>query len=168
MIGIYYIATGRYNEYFQEFYDSLSNWYPDEEKKLVLFTDIPENYKEKNLLYNPDIRYIPHQYWPIPTLFKMTYIKNHLKDNIDFYDKVFYFNANIKINKKFSLESDKFLIVRHHYCEANCKYDSDSFSRVTNYPTPKDSLAYIPEDKKYTYHQACFFGGGGGYNVRYV
>lgn len=135
---IYYITTGSYTNYAENFFNSLVHFMPGCKKTVVWLSD---NFKVYRFPKDITVKQIGilDMPWPLVTLLKMHYIINN---RIDGYDGYFYFNANAEIfdeenNKPFNiindaLENGKFIGTKHLFCI---------------------------EDKTIKYVQACFFGG---------
>lgn len=117
MIAIYYIATGTYKLLFEDFYNSVPNFLPQYNKKIILISDGLEEYKDKeDIIYH----HIDDYPWPIITLFKMDYILRFFDYGSDYH---FYFNANSIINKiEFELNKDS-LILAQHSCKVLREYN---------------------------------------------
>lgn len=69
-IGILIIATGRYEQFFEQLYDSFEEYFLPEHKKTYFYlTDS----KSENLPYNVEKFYIKRQGFPLDTLFRYKY-----------------------------------------------------------------------------------------------
>ena len=154
-IGIYYIATGEYKKSFKDFLYSLNNFFPKNNRTIILISDGLEEYKTYNKdNINVEYHYINDYQWPIITLFKMKYILDY-KGN---YDYIFYFNANSII-----LKSNNYSWFA--YNKLNFGYHN-SWDLVNHNPSKllfplydnPNSTSYIGT-KDYEYIQAAFFGG---------
>lgn len=115
---IVYICTGMYNNYYRGFYRSLKNLCPDRTKKVVLFTDHPEFYDDKEDPYCSDmIIPIRHNPWPIPTLLKFHYIREAMeKFDTKYVSHVAYFNANSRFLRKIPslmVMTNKLVVTEH-------------------------------------------------------
>ena len=164
-IGVYYICTGVYKNWFAGFLESLANFLPEDEKNVFIISDGLEEYvgyespdakvKVKKLDY---IHYYP---WPIVTLFKFKYILDNKDEEMDY---CFYFNANSYVLqrngdfwKKWSdiMESND-LYVSYHAVNANKKSQNDFIKGAVI--RNKKSTSFI-KDQSYFRLQAAFFGG---------
>lgn len=141
-ILIIYIATGFYNRYFEDFYNSLNLFCRNIEKDVFVFTDKVDEYKKYN---NIIIKYLRHYPWPINTLFKFDYMNEALYDmGKANYDYICYFNANTQfvkeINKNEFLHKDKCCVCNvHTIIEWGLPETLYSFSE-----TNEKSSAYVP------------------------
>lgn len=115
-IAIYYYATSVYKDYFNDFYNSLENFFPGIEKKVHLFTDDEENLYKTNK--NIEWHHLNHYPWPIVSLYKMWRTLQNLDTSCDLH---FHFNSNIifskdvDYSKMMSVINDGKLIVARHY-----------------------------------------------------
>ncbi len=154
-IGIIYIATGNYIEFFTDFYNSAEkNFIPEAEKKYFVFTDSDHPYLQKdNVIHIPQ-----HQeYWPHVILHKFHYIleKQHFYKKIDFF---IVFNSNLvfleKISKTEFLPEQKYnwLVGVEHPVQNNQPVNKRPFENR------KNSTAYVPEKKRDIYFQSAILG----------
>lgn len=149
MIGVYYIATGSYKAYLEDFANSLKNFRAGKDKKIILLVDeevdtlVWDVYVEQHLISDAP--------WPIIALLKMWYINKHRGE----YEEVYYFNGNTSVIKDVPQCGDKMLLTRHSYHDETL-LDGHKFLRIED-DNPK-SLSYIGSHS-YTYVQAGFFGG---------
>ena len=68
-IGIYYIATGNYKKLFEQFLETVQNFFPNDEKVVKLIWDNDYEYKyEQNNVKVETCPKINHYPWPIITL----------------------------------------------------------------------------------------------------
>ncbi len=115
-ILICYISTGIYNDNYEKFYNSIQNFLPGIEKKILTISDIEH---KSDYHY-----YISHAPWPIVTLLKFWYISEALK-TIDLTDIIYimYVNANARFinkdqefNNRFicELQNNDLLFSYHH------------------------------------------------------
>lgn len=93
MIGIYYIATGEYTKYAEDFLNTLKYFWPQQEKTVVLIgsEDLQQYAGERNgmkLVYHRETHYP----WPIISMYKF-YLMKLYKVEADYH---FVFNANIR------------------------------------------------------------------------
>lgn len=148
MIGIYYIATGSYKVWLDEFIYSLNNFRIEKDKKLILLVDEQIDTSKYEIEIEQHI--ISDAPWPIVTLLKMWYIYKY-KGN---FEEVYYFNANAKIITDLPLCDNKLLLTHHTHSHKNI--DGHDFLNP-NEDNPK-SLSYIGLHE-YQYTQGGFFGG---------
>jgi len=159
-IGILYISTGPYIEFFDEFFLSAEkNFLPDCEKHYFVFTD------GENPLFgkNPRIHVISqHQFeWPYAVLFKFHYFlqaQHHLKDM----DYLVMTNANVSFvdiidkNEILPNEKENFLFGT----VGPWLYKSGEFKLLDeNFEQNPVSKAYIPYENRKTYYASGFCGG---------
>lgn len=164
-IGIYYICTGVYKNWFAGFLESLSNFMPEDEKNVFIISDGLDEYagfvSDDNKVKVTSIDRIHYYPWPIVTLFKFKYILDNKNALMDY---CFYFNANSWVLKKdegfwISISntlSENDLIVTYHAVNANRKSKNDFIkgASIRN----KKSTSYIM-NQNYFKLQAAFFGG---------
>lgn len=118
-IGIYYYATKVYKDYFDGFYNSLNNFFPGHEKKIVLFTDDEQNiYKDKSDI---EWHYINHYPWPIISLYKFYRTLEYLNNEFDI---IFHFNSNIVFKENVNYDYLSNLINNHKIIGINHYYDN--------------------------------------------
>ena len=99
-VDIFYIATGEYNTYFSNFYESVGNFLPGWHKRIHVITDWVRFY-EDNFINNEafdwekdreiDVHYQLDLPYPIIPLLKTTFVKAYMTDDMDY---VFYFDAD--------------------------------------------------------------------------
>lgn len=155
-IGVFYICTGKYDIYWDQFYKSAEkNFCPKDEKHYFVFTDSP-NIPEGN---NITKIYQERLGWPFDTLMRFhMFLK--AKDLVNDCDYLFFFNANmhfpVKISRKKILPSDQeqLTAVIHPYF-----YESPVGAPFENNP---ESLAYADPAKARHYVQGCVNGGRTG------
>lgn len=164
-IGVYYICTGVYKNWFAGFLESLTNFLPEDEKNVFIISDGLDEYvgyespdtkvKVKKLDH---IHYYP---WPIVTLFKFKYILDNKDTEMDY---CFYFNANSFVLQKSDTFWSNFtrlmeaysLITTYHAVNAQrkCKEKFVKGSTIRN----RKSTSFI-KSQDYYLLQAAFFGG---------
>lgn len=161
-IAIYYIATSQYINFFNEFLDGIINFFPKVKKKVILITDV-ENIDIKALERDEieiEQKHIGHYFWPIPTLFKMFYIKNFFADDCDYH---FYCNANMKFVKEFKMDEPFDMCFMKHYLSDRLPLYVINNGNNNNCVIPPSwakcsiSSNEIPNGAKYC--QGGFFGG---------
>jgi len=159
-IGILYICTGPYIEFFDEFYySSEKNFFPDCEKYYFVFTD------GDNPLFhnNKKVTVIPQQQleWPYAVLYKFHYFlqAQHLLKDMDYLVMT---NANMvfvdKIEKEEILpgKKDNFIFGTI----APWLYKNGYFKLIDeNFENNPYSAAYIEKEKRSLYYAAGFCGG---------
>ncbi len=154
-LAIYYIATSNYKIGFYHFKRNLKYFFPQFKKTVIIISD---GLTEWNDVIENDITYkvyhIDHFPWPIITLFKMNYIKEHKIDC----DYVCYCNGDMQFNIEYDYSKNNFdftklNLSRHSYCNESINLDGHIFAQGID----KNSEAYI--DSQYTYVQGGFFFG---------
>jgi hypothetical protein len=112
-VAIYYIATNQYITFFEGFMEGIDKLFPNKKKKVVVITDSEKDYSSyAQEGIEIEQKHIDHYFWPIPTLFKMYYIKMFLAEDCDYH---FYCNANMKFEKEFTIENDFDCCFMVHY-----------------------------------------------------
>ena len=151
---IFYIATGVYKSYFEEFLKTLPNFLPGWEKRIIVVTDdynyFNEYRRNRTTLYIYEQIDLPY---PIIPLLKTHYISLYAPEDAEY---IFYFDADTRFLKK----SDEFwkefiadidrgdIVVSNH--PANL---------YPQYKIAEDSKAYIPEGAFYFPIIASCYGG---------
>ncbi len=159
-LAIYYIATGDYTKYINDFIQNIHHFMPHLRKTVVILSDGLEEFNGKTYKgVNYIVKKIEHNHWPIVTLFKMTYI---LKNKIDC-DYVCYLNGDALFNPiyhaYYMFDFEKINISQHfHYDNENMHWYLDSSKKFLVDNENKRSLAYI-DNTNYTYVQGGFFFG---------
>ncbi len=155
-LGIIYLATGPYIEFFTDFYDTAEKYFiPEAQKFYYIFTDRSHPYFEK-----PNVIHIPqHQeYWPDVVLHKYHLVLEiqQMFEKIDF---LLVMNANLKfvdeINAKEFLPSveDNYLVGVEHPTQNQQPISKRPFENR------QESTAYIKPEKRGIYFQSAIFGG---------
>lgn len=152
-IAILYIALGKYDVFWKDFYLSAEMHFIKSIKKdYYIFTDAQHIYKEDA----DNVKKIPQENlgWPGNTLFRFNIFLN-MESELEKYDYIFFFNANYIFVKDIDVDFlpiNKLLVVQHpgYYNK-----------RVNKYPYEKNpnSLAYVSNEEKKTYVQGCLEGG---------
>ena len=158
-IAIFYICTGRYEMFWNNFYkDCEEHFYPNIEKDYFVFTD------SKKILTGKDKKVHPYfqvkSGWPYDTLMRFQWFLT-VQDKMEDYDLCYYFNANSKFLKiidetviKLPTETEPLIF----WCHTRHEQD---YEGLTFHPERNPlSTAFIPEG------QACRCYGGGFYGGR--
>ena len=149
-LGIYYIATGKYNIGFKNFIKNLDKFYSNFKKTIILLSDNLSEYDGK-IINDCFIEYheICGNPWPIITLFKMYYILKYKGD----YDYICYCNADLEYNENFkkyeNIDLTRFTATKHNWMD-------DNFQALPLKDDNPKSTSYIG-DHKYTYVNGGFF-----------
>ena len=154
-IAVLYIALGRYDIFWDEFYKSCENFFvPDVPKTYFVFTDSGRIHSADNIVK------IEHENmgWPNNTLMRFDLFLS-IRDKLKDFDYVFFFNGNMKfidIVGHEVLPDEKLndgLVMGLHPCFISRPRQEWTYER-----NPK-STAYIPMDAGGNYVQGCFNGG---------
>ena len=155
-VAVLYIATGRYISFWKDFYRSCEKFFlPDYEKDYYIFTDSKRfAYSNKK---NVKITYQEKLGWPYDTMMRFDMFLKR-KTDLQNYDYIFFFNANIKFLKTVgkevlpSIEQDG-LVVQTHPGVFDLEPDKFSYDRN---PASK---AYIPYGEGKHYYAGGLNGG---------
>lgn len=150
-IGILYICTGKYVEFYEEFMKSLDKFLPGTEKTVFVFTDsekIQDGIPGQVKIYQKKLG------WPYDTLMRYHMFLTQ-KDLLLKMDYLFFFNANMIINSVITEEDilpskDEDLVAVLHSSFVN--------SRGT-FETRESSTAYLADNEGQYYYQGCLNGG---------
>lgn len=152
-IAIFTISLGKYNIFFDEFYNSVNNLFlPKDEKTFFVFTDT--KFEEKDNLIQIEQKKLG---WPFDTMNRFHFLCQ-IQDQLIDYDYIFFFNINMKVIKEIGYEvlpgkENDYLMGCNHPLHFNWPIDSLPYER-----NPK-SECYIPYGKGRIYYQGCFNGG---------
>lgn len=156
-IGIYYISTGNYKNYFPKYLSSINNFFPQFEKDLLILSDGLKEYDGKEINNcNIKVIHIEDFPWPLNTLLKTQYFSKYKLEN----EIICYFNGNAvfyeKGNKYYEnllkkIEDNKFICSKH-----TAKGDEYSnFECLSLLEDNPRSISYIG-NKNYMYVQGGF------------
>lgn len=157
-IGILYICTGNYHNFFEDFYNSSKEYFL-KEHQLHFFVFASDNQEKYN---KPDITFIPqHQYkWPHAVLLKFHYFleARHLFEHMDY---LYMFNSNMTFvapvgEEVLPSENEGYLVGVEH--PGNYKTGSYQIMDQAFEKNPQ-STAFISQEKMVTYLAAGFTGG---------
>lgn len=152
-IAIFSISLGKYDIFFEEFYNSVNKFFlPNHEKTFFLFTD-------KKFENKPNLVQIEQKKmgWPFDTMMRF-HLLNKIKDEISKYDYVYFFNINMlaltEINEEVIPEKE------HDYL-MGCDHPIHSgwAPHFLPYERNKDISCYISYTEGKYYYQGCFNGG---------
>lgn len=156
-IAILYICTGKYNQFWDGFYQSSEEYFLKEkaEKEYFVFTDNMELCKDKNV----HLHYRECQGFPFDSLFRFDLFLSIEKEIADF-DYIYFFNANMQFVKPVGeeflpAEEDGNLVAVLHPLIFRRPFFFYSYERN------KKSLAYIPlmRHHQYRYYMGSLNGG---------
>jgi len=150
-VGILYICTGNYAEFFDGFVKSLDKFLPDTEKTVFVFTDsdsIKDDVPGQIKIFQARLG------WPYDTLMRYHMFLTQ-KESLLKMDYLFFFNANAMINSVINYEDvipsdEEDLVAVLHSSFVN--------SRGT-FETRESSTAYLSENEGRYYYQGCLNGG---------
>lgn len=159
--GILYLCTGKYELFFDDFYQSFEEKFlPGAQKRFFVFTDSERlKTKYKNC---ENIRFfnIEHKGWPLGTLLR----NRHFYENFEQFaglDYLFFCNANLVCKENVYL-NELGLVLGNHLCGVQHPFffhkPPDDF--IVEKTTPCHayfSEEEIPQIKHY--FQGCFYGG---------
>lgn len=155
-IGILYICTGKYIQFFNAFFKSSEAYFfKGHEINYFVFTDGNLDKFEKN----KRIHRIAQEKlgWPYDTLMRF-HMFSRVSDVLRSMDFLFFFNANMKFVRAVGTdilpnESEHWLVgVKHPYF-----FDKDSADFT--YENNPESAAYISVEEGTFYYQGCLSGG---------
>jgi len=156
MIGILYIATGKYKIFFEKFYHSaIKNFIIDKDKRFFVFTDDPEYFQNYN---DVEVTKIDHNSFPLDSLLRFRFF-NKNKSKFNNCDYLIFMNSNMIINKKISF--DDFFVDNHNNCFWGVNHPGWYNQEITNFPyerNKKSNACIKPGDGK-IYYQGCLFAG---------
>lgn len=153
-IAILYICTGRYNQFFKDFYDSSEKYFLNglAEKKYYVFTD------DMNLTEAPNVflNYKKYEGFPLDSLFRFDMFLR-VKDEILLCDYAYFFNANMlfvaQVGMDFLPSKPVMSAVIHPGYYRRPAY-------LFPYERNKRSTAYIPPyQRNYHYYMGSLNGG---------
>lgn len=154
-IDIFYIATGVYLSYFDNFIATIKYFFPESEKYVHVITDtnLATTYDIPNV--HIDINVIINLPYPLVALLKTTYIKHFMTDDMEY---VFYFDADtIFLNKdkvywdnlKENIEQGNIIMPLHPIHDHTPHYIVDN----------NTSEAYLPIENFKAAIISSFYGG---------
>lgn len=152
-VGILYIATGKYDIFFERFYQSCeNNFLPNHDKQYYVWTD------SDNECFNKDnIKkiFLKKAGWPYDTMLRFEHF-NEMSGELSKNDLLYFFNANMIVNTAISDEdikiSSDLTVVDHPYFYGRHRSLFPYERRIV-------SQFNIPLDKGDYYVQGCFNGG---------
>lgn len=147
-IAILYICTGKYNQFWDGFYQSSENFFlkGKADKEYFVFTDNMELCKDKRV----HLHYRECQGFPFDSLFRFDLFLS-IEEEIKNFDHIFFFNANMQFVKPVGEEflptdEDGNLTAVLHPLILRRPFFFYSYERN------KKSLAYIPLVRHHQYH----------------
>lgn len=165
-IAILYVCTGKYDIFWKDFYLSFEkNFISNSEKHYFIFTDstnIFEADKNKNIHITPQ----KDLGWPMNTL-KRYQMFSSIKDQLQGFDYVFFFNANLLCIEPITAEeflssgNQKLVGAIHPGFYRKPK-------KIWPYDLSKKSLASVDTNKAKYYYQGAVNGGESAYFLQVI
>ena len=155
-IAVLYICTGKYNQFFDDFYKTAKTYLlPTAQKVFFVWSDDSKIAEGKN-----DVVFYQKAWagFPADSLYRFELFKQ-AEDKVKGFDYVYYFNANTLFVKKIGdeiLPDESGLIaaewpIKHRFLKSSVFY---------HYERNKKSLAFIPPFKGPYVYYAGFLNGG--------
>lgn len=170
-IGIVYLATGSYIQYFEAFKETLNYFFPGYQKKVTIISDALDEYDGviiKDTVFQ--VKKIINLPYPMISYFKQIWILELLDFKSDYY---FYFDADTMFREVPNYDWKELIQVMSHgpvfnlhpfydlYLNGRCEQcDIDSFNEY-NTERCEDMQCYIPYGTEYDYIIGSFFAGSG-------
>ncbi len=152
-IGVLYICTGKYDIYWEQFFNSSETYFcPQIEKHYFIFTDSQNIQAADNITIISQARLG----WPDDTLMRF-HMFNRIKDLLTDFDYLFFLNANMQFRKKITpkqilptLAEGLVAVIHPYYYESpiGAPFEEDN-----------NSLAYVNSKEARHYVQGCLNGG---------
>lgn len=157
-IGILFISTGIYNQFWNGFYESVQKYFcPNSKKKYYVFTD---NLSFKNSEYPDDVsvHYIEDKGW-VANVLRRSDLFVSIRDELLHNDYIFNLNSNFR-PITFIQESEVIATSENDWLSALC-FDFYSYrnSNTFAYERNSESKAYVPYGIGKYYFQGSFYGG---------
>lgn len=153
-IAILYICTGKYNQFFKDFYESAEKFFLTgvASKEYFVFTDDMDLSDKANV----HLHFKNCEGFPKDSLFRFDMFLS-VKNDIASFDYAYFFNANMLF---VSPVGEEFLPKRSNFSAVIHPGYFKRFSWVYPYERRKESLAYIsPYHGPYTYYMGSLNGG---------
>lgn len=157
-IAIFYICTGKYEMFWNNFYKECEKYfYPNIQKDYFVFTD------SKTILQGKRENVFPYfqvrSGWPYDTLMRFQWFLT-IQDRLDIYDFCYYFNANSKflrvINESLiNLPTEKEPLIFWCHTRHENDYEGATFHPERN----PSSTAFVPEGQPCRCYGGGFYGG---------
>lgn len=152
-IGIFYICTGKYEKFFDDFFDSSEQFFlKHHEKHYYVFTESVR--LRKKFAHNPRIHFVmqSHVTWPLDTLLRF-WMFLQVREELENNDFLVFFNANTLFLENITDEeflpngeNERLLACKHIYFDTvfrkNLSFTVPRF--LYPYDRNKKSHAYIP------------------------
>lgn len=156
-IAIVYLAIGKYDVLWDEFYQSCEEYlFPDAEKHYFVFTD-----SERLLtmeLANVSLSFLKDNGWAMNTLAKCDCMLS-VRDQLETFDFLFYINANYVILKPVYCDEILATAANNYLSVLSFDFLADRHPDTYTYDRNPLCRACIPYGKGIRYYQASFYGG---------
>lgn len=153
-IAILYICTGKYNQFFQGFYESAEKFFMPSKslKEYFVFTDDMSLCKSTNV----HLYYKECKGFPMDSLLRFDLFLS-VKEELAKFDFVFFFNANMQFMKEVG---EEFLPVKEGLAAVVHPWAYNKLACLFPYDRNKKSTAYIKRmNKTYHYYMGSLNGG---------
>lgn len=156
-IAILYICTGKYEIFWDRFYDtSQKHFYAGHLKHYFVFTDSERIIRQRDS--NISVYYQAKSGWPYDTLLRYNWFCT-IQDLLREYDVCYYVNANSEFLRDVTEEEIPFPSTEYPLVlSIHPKYYDDDLGVTFNPERNPDSLAYVPEGTKCRSHCGAFWG----------
>jgi hypothetical protein len=156
-IAIVYLAIGKYDVFWSEFYNTCEQYlFLDATKFYFVFTDSPDllSLQLKNVAMIP----FENKGWAVNVIAK-SWCMLQIREQLQAFDYMFYINANYKIHSP--IYSWEILPDKENDYLAILSFDHLYTSDTSRYAYDRNSqcLAYIPYGEGTYYYQGGFYGG---------
>lgn len=156
-IAIVYLAIGKYDILWDEFYSSCEQYlFPDAEKHYFVFTDSEQLLNLE--LTNVSMSFWKDRGWAMSTFAKSDCILSVSKQ-LEAFDYLFYINANYKILEPVYCDEILATEVNDYFTVLSFDHLADKHPDSYTYDRNPLCQAYIPYGKGQRYYQASFYGG---------
>ncbi|MCM0717987.1 alpha-1,2-fucosyltransferase [Parabacteroides sp. W1-Q-101] len=156
-IAIVYLAIGKYDVLWDEFYRSCEEYlFPDAVKHYFVFTD-----SERLLaldLPNVSLSFRGDGGWAMNALAKYDCMLS-VREQLKTFDFLFYINANYKIQEPIYCNEILATAENGYLSVLSFDFFADRHPDTYTYDRNPRCRAYIPYGKGTRYYQACFYGG---------
>lgn len=154
-VGVFYVATGNYTQFFDDFYKTAKEkLLTDSKVTYYVYTDKLEYFEKYRANGDLVLSLVEHKPFPYPTLFRYHFFSNN-KEIWQQEDYMIFFNANTVFKEKVGYE----LIPTKESlkCWSLPVYNNKTYEYLP-FEKRQESAAYIPYqvNKQYTYVQGGF------------
>ena len=156
-IAVLYICTGKYRVFWDDFYKSCEKFFlQGYAKHYFIFTDATDIMQDNNITVIPKGCYG----FPLDSLFRFDMFLE-IEDKVAEFDYCFFFNANMLFVDKVDSEIFPYENYKGIICVTHPRgYKYRNYPSLFTYERNKQSLAYVPKErKKYNYFMGGFNGG---------